>query len=151
MFIRNEVHSKRRKMLILDPMNNNHHKFEDEVGITKYLVDVFEGELQLILSQATCIANRKRTKKQARHFDYKDLEEAKKNYIIFLGYMNNCKFIVYDKYHNVSKTVYYDAGDLLVARGDLLHRGGPYDEVNVRSHRYASIRDSERPNLTYLL
>lgn len=84
---------------------------------------------------------------QARHMDYDPerlarLPEESKPLGVLLALQDRTRFVAFVPER---KELSLDAGDALLFRGDLVHAGAAYDELNHRIHSYVTVRRAHHP------
>jgi hypothetical protein len=109
---------------------------------------------EYFVSEESAIASLPNGTIQAWHSDF-DIKtpDARYNYIVFAGLQNSAlEFIASIENRSAIKTLNYSAGDIVVCRGDLIHRGISYAEPNVRLHYFvdSKVRNARIHNKIYL-
>jgi hypothetical protein len=93
----------------------------------------------IIVSLPDCIP-------QSFHGDYDfDNPASKKSLFILAGLMTSrLHYLEFHAAISISKVLTYNAGDLVVCRGDLIHAGAGYADANVRLHYYVDLPRSRQ-------
>lgn len=123
------VCSKFQKQFHIDKIVSEMKKFlkNSEFEKVRYRI-----EPSLLMSLPGCA-------EQPIHSDYNvltidDFHKSNKSFIALYSMMDQTKFVV--KTESETITLLLNKGELLLARGTLLHAGASYEELNVRIHFY---------------
>lgn len=107
--------------------------------ITTLLRTLFElvGDGKGDLSPVSVLQSLPGCVEQRAHCDFNLKEsplETIKSYLSLIALQDNTKFVIYTDQGR--EEIILNKGDILIGRGDLIHAGGSFDEMNLRVHYY---------------
>jgi hypothetical protein len=127
---------KRIQIVGINILNKNRKSYQPITTFVAKLIEAVDPNLEL--SPESVIVSTPKCMEQSFHADYDyDTPAAKKSFIILAGLMpSKLNYVDVLDGLSIRKTLAYDAGDILIARGDFVHAGAAYDQSNVRLHFY---------------
>ena len=111
----------------------------------KELIDKMNANLRfnepsLLHSLAGCM-------QQELHYDHNPtIKEGKASFGVIVFLEDGGKLVVLEKHNSKEKELYFNKGDIIIFRSDLVHAGAAYDRANSRLHYYFDAPNYERKN-----
>jgi len=136
------VYDEHRKML---PISSEDVQSTPFVSfICSFIEGIFKefDDTTLKISDPSYLISNKGGGTQTFHYDYDQtpkasaIDNAQSGYFVMIAFMNNTKMIVFDEVLEKQVEIILNCGDVFIGRGDLLHAGASYEDVNLRLHFY---------------